>query len=259
MIKTVSFILSGWSFYFRWPTSPRHRFFSSGILLGPALQAMVFWLFSLLFTWIWQDFKIGSLLALIALSVITGFFHEDGFADAFDSLGVPLMGDLEVARTKILAAMRDSRLGTFGVSALCALWMARGIGVFFYNISSVGFVAVILLSRVCGLTAGALFINRMGQRVSPRASHQLLDIEWYWTFLSFVFAASLVWVVLDYERISLFSASLFCLLVPFASIIGVWTWSRRSGEVNGDIVGASICLGEIVAIFAMGRLIAVPL
>lgn len=255
MIKTASFVLSGWSFYFRWPTSPRHQFFSSGILLGPLLQAAVFWVFSELYFLIWQNQQIGSLLGLFSLSVLTGFFHEDGFADSFDSLGVPAMGDLDAARTKILSAMRDSRLGTFGVSAICGLWMARGIGVFVFGMAPQVFVATILLSRVCGLAAGRLFVGSGGKNASTKASHQLCEIGWTWILLLFLIVGVLAYALLRFNGFSIGASAAVGVSVLFVSFLGMWGWSRRSGEVNGDIIGASICLGEIAAIFTLGRAI----
>ena len=51
------------------------------------------------------------LMAIAATILVTGALHEDGLADAADSLG----GRTREAR---LAIMKDSRLGTFGVLAL---------------------------------------------------------------------------------------------------------------------------------------------
>jgi adenosylcobinamide-GDP ribazoletransferase len=54
----------------------------------------------------------ASLLALVALVVVTGALHQDGLADTADGLGV--RGD----RQRRLAVMRDSATGAFGVLAL---------------------------------------------------------------------------------------------------------------------------------------------
>jgi adenosylcobinamide-GDP ribazoletransferase len=54
---------------------------------------------------------VGATLAVITQLVLTGAFHEDGFADLFDGFGV------RGADAK-LEVMRDSRLGTFGAAAL---------------------------------------------------------------------------------------------------------------------------------------------
>jgi adenosylcobinamide-GDP ribazoletransferase len=71
----------------------------------------------------------STVMAMIVLVVVTGALHQDGLADTGDGLGV--RGD----RTRRLAVMRDSRIGTLGVLALI-LW------------------ALLLFTSLQGLTAG---------------------------------------------------------------------------------------------------------
>lgn len=54
---------------------------------------------------------IAGVIAVAAMTAFTGALHEDGLADFADSLGAR-------DKTKVLAIMRDSRIGTFGVLAL---------------------------------------------------------------------------------------------------------------------------------------------
>jgi adenosylcobinamide-GDP ribazoletransferase len=54
----------------------------------------------------------STVLALVAIVVLTGALHQDGLADCFDGLGV--RGD----RERRLSAMRDHATGAFGVLAL---------------------------------------------------------------------------------------------------------------------------------------------
>ena len=62
---------------------------------------------------------IGLLAAIIAGIFTTGFFHEDGFADTCDAFGVGW------TKEKILAIMKDSRLGTYGVAGLVLMLSAK--------------------------------------------------------------------------------------------------------------------------------------
>jgi len=55
---------------------------------------------------------VGSLLDVIFLAVLTGAFHIDGLGDAADGL----LG--QRPKEKILAIMKDSRLGTMGLMAI---------------------------------------------------------------------------------------------------------------------------------------------
>lgn len=80
-----------------------------GLLVG-LLGALVWWAASLL----WAQ-PVALLLAMAAMLLTTGAFHEDGLADTADGLG----GGWDKA--KILAIMKDSRTGSYGV---VALWLA---------------------------------------------------------------------------------------------------------------------------------------
>ncbi len=60
-----------------------------------------------------------SLLIVVYLVAITGSLHEDGLADSADGFG----GGWE--RERVLAIMRDSRIGTYGAAALILSLLAR--------------------------------------------------------------------------------------------------------------------------------------
>lgn len=55
---------------------------------------------------------LGLLFSMIATILMTGAFHEDGFADVCDGFGGGW------TKEKILLIMKDSRLGTYGVTGL---------------------------------------------------------------------------------------------------------------------------------------------
>lgn len=56
--------------------------------------------------------ELAVLLSIVAGLLITGAFHEDGFADVCDAFGGGW------TKQKILEIMKDSRLGTYGVAGL---------------------------------------------------------------------------------------------------------------------------------------------
>jgi len=68
---------------------------------------------------IWANYLFGYtvaiLLSMVATILLTGAFHEDGFADVCDGFGGGWTKD------KILLIMKDSRLGTYGVAGLILL------------------------------------------------------------------------------------------------------------------------------------------
>lgn len=63
--------------------------------------------------------SLGILFSMIASILVTGGFHEDGFADACDGFGGGW------TKERILEIMKDSRLGTHGVVGLILLLAAK--------------------------------------------------------------------------------------------------------------------------------------
>src|SRR3954468_23724828 len=62
---------------------------------------------------------VSAALAIAALTVVTGAFHEDGLADAADGFGGG------ATRERRLDIMRDSRIGSFGAAALILAFALR--------------------------------------------------------------------------------------------------------------------------------------
>jgi adenosylcobinamide-GDP ribazoletransferase len=77
-----------------------------GALIG-LMTGSVFWLAVQVFPPL-----LAATLSTAAGILLTGAFHEDGFADACDGLGGG------ATRERALEIMRDSRLGTYGVAGL---------------------------------------------------------------------------------------------------------------------------------------------
>jgi adenosylcobinamide-GDP ribazoletransferase len=83
-----------------------------GVIIG-ALAAAVFYASNLIF-----GVEISIILSMASSILATGGFHEDGFIDACDGFGGGW------TREKILAIMKDSRVGAFGaMGAVLALMM----------------------------------------------------------------------------------------------------------------------------------------
>lgn len=85
-----------------------------GLILGAIL-----WLLHGLTLWIGIPAPIAVALILVAMTLLTGSFHEDGLADSCDGI----YGGMDIpARLRI---MRDSRLGTYGTVSLVTLYILR--------------------------------------------------------------------------------------------------------------------------------------
>ncbi|MBD1580837.1 adenosylcobinamide-GDP ribazoletransferase [Pseudoalteromonas sp. S16_S37] len=84
-----------------------------GLLIGLGLATIYAALQSLL------PIEIAVILTLSAGILLTGAFHEDGFADVWDGFG----GGWSVEQK--LNIMKDSRLGTYGALALCLIMLLK--------------------------------------------------------------------------------------------------------------------------------------
>ena len=77
-----------------------------GVCVG-GLAALVFWLAALVL-----PLSLAVVLSMLAGILITGAFHEDGLSDFVDGMGGGY------TREKILAIMKDSHVGAYGVIAI---------------------------------------------------------------------------------------------------------------------------------------------
>ncbi|MGB0112638.1 MAG: adenosylcobinamide-GDP ribazoletransferase, partial [Ilumatobacteraceae bacterium] len=66
----------------------------------------------------WLPGSVAAAIAIVVGVVVTGAFHEDGLADTMDALG----GMSPQRRREIL---KDSRLGSYGVAAMCSTIVLR--------------------------------------------------------------------------------------------------------------------------------------
>ena len=90
------------------------RYFSwVGVIVG-LTGGLVLWASSFVFSP-----PLSVLFAMLSTILLTGAFHEDGFADCCDAFG----GGWTVE--KILTIMKDSRLGTYGVIGLIGILFTK--------------------------------------------------------------------------------------------------------------------------------------
>jgi len=90
------------------------RYFPLAGIVVALLQSLVYVVASLLL-----PHPVALLLVLAVGLLLTGAFHEDGWADFCDGFG----GHAD--RTRTLAIMRDSRIGTYGAAGLLLLLLLR--------------------------------------------------------------------------------------------------------------------------------------
>lgn len=86
-------------------------------LIGWIVGAIAFGVYAAA-SWLWNA-EIGIVFSMIASVLVTGAFHEDGFADVCDGFGGGW------TKTKILTIMKDSAIGAYGAIGLVLLFLLK--------------------------------------------------------------------------------------------------------------------------------------
>ncbi len=181
-------------------------------------------------------------LALAALALVTGVFHEDGLADTADGLGG---GE---TRERKLDIMKDSRIGSYGAAALALSMVIRwaalgalldqGLGV-----ACAGLVAAHAVSRAAGLAPLALLPPARAQGAAFAAAGPAR------TSLALAgatgFALGLAPLLAGVSAQQALAAELCGCAAALAM---TWVAHRQIGGQTGDIAGAAQQLAEIAAL-----------
>lgn len=201
--------------------------------------------------------SIAVLLGMAATVWITGAFHEDGFADACDGFG----GGWEKAR--VLAIMKDSRLGSFGAIGLVLLFFLKWQGLVEVDASETLFDAPSLLEPPYGAVlpfalvaahaisrlAALMLMNKLDyvredDSAKSRSLTQAMRPAGWLPALLFGLLPSL-WLPLPQVLFAL-------LFVAIAAVLAGRYFLRRIGGYTGDCLGAAQQVCELA--FYLGLL-----
>ena len=183
---------------------------------------------------------LGATLALAAGIALTGALHEDGLADSADGLG----GGRDPAR--VLAIMKDSRIGSYGALALGLTLLARAAALSQLPARAwfaiVGVHAAARVVPVCLLLALPYVNDRADAKsqelVRTRPSHVAVALGWS-GLLGALGVGLGAWPGLA----ALAGTLAPLLLVP---LLGRY-FRQRVGGVTGDLLGAGEQVAEVVA------------
>lgn len=203
-----------------------------GALLGGILLGLD-WLLRLVF-----PLPLVDILLIVALAVLSGGLHLDGFIDTFD--GVVLHRPVE-ERLRVLS---DSRIGGFGVVAACCLFLVK-------------FAALLVLPL--GLRAPVLvlmpLLSRWGMACQVFAFPYAKE-----SGLGSVFKKGATWPRLAVATVVALAVSLALLRVQgLALMAGLWLLStglayyfhRRLGGLTGDTYGAVNEAAEVMVLLLL--------
>ena len=210
------------------------RYFTLVGLIVGLIGALVFALTSFFF-----PKTLAVLLAMAATILITGAFHEDGWADMVDGFGGGW------TRERTLEIMKDSRIGSYGAIALVLLLLAKFMALVELDMLLIApaLIAGHALSRLCA-TSVLHFLDyaRDEGKAKPLATRISLG---------------------ELAVAAFFGLIALVLLPPLSVITGVllaaaataWLtrkFHRRLGGYTGDCLGATQQLAEVA--FYLGLL-----
>lgn len=204
-----------------------------GFLVG-AVGAAAFWVANLF----WSPL-VALVAALTATVWLTGAFHEDGLADAFDGFGGGWTKD------EMLAIMKDSRLGTYGAVAL-VLTLAGKLGAL-AALTPGDVVRALLAGHLLGRWSTLPLVWRYAYVREKSATGSLFaaSVTPGRLALGTAFAGVVAAGVLGWQAVPV--------LATAAAVTGVagWFFRRQIGGITGDCLGAANQLVELSVYLAL--------
>ncbi|WP_029558528.1 adenosylcobinamide-GDP ribazoletransferase [Xanthobacter sp. 91] len=191
---------------------------------------------------------LAAVLAVTALALATGCFHEDGLADTADGLG----GGRD--RAHKLAIMRDSRIGTYGGTALLLGLLLR-IGALEALAMSVGPLRAglaLIAGEAASRAAGVLLIAALPPARTDGAGASVGRPSEA-AALSCALVAALLVCVLMVAAFGIGAAFAGLIGPVLALLVMMRLSSRLIGGQTGDVAGATQQVAVIV--FLLGVLI----
>jgi len=178
--------------------------------------------------------SLSALLSLALLLVATGCLHEDGLADVADAVRAGR------TREKMMAILKDSRIGTYGAVAL-----VLSIGLRWEAMSELahpvaGLAAAIALSRASLVVLAGITPSLgagMGSAFALGCTRSAINVVAAQVFIVVLVAA---WFIGVWPALAMLTAWLLIILLARQFFL------RRLGGVNGDCLGATCQVVETI-------------
>ncbi len=218
--------------------SARH-FALIGVFVG-AVAAAVLWAAS----WV-LPLPVAVLLSMTATLLLTGGFHEDGWADTCDGLGGA------VSRERALEIMKDSRIGAYGAMGLVMMLALKAAAM--ASLPVAWACAALLLGHTASRAASTALIRFLpyagdlahakAKPLAQRISTAGLGVSCGWVMMV---AAGLVlcrplWIA---------PVALGLVCAALGAVCCARWFRRRLGGVTGDTLGATQQLTELLLLLA---------
>jgi adenosylcobinamide-GDP ribazoletransferase len=186
--------------------------------------------------------NITILLSMATTILVTGAFHEDGFADCCDAFG----GGWN--KEKILTIMKDSRLGTYGVIGLIGILSLKFA--FLLALSQLvdinTFLLLVLLSHSFSRLAAVFMMHFLpyvqdidASKAKPLANQKLSFLQMLIAFIA---------PIIPFLFLNLNYALIVLPIIPLFLYIKYY-FNKWIGGYTGDCLGATQQIFELVIYF----------
>ena len=206
------------------------RFFPLGGWIVGAVTAFVFWT-AIQFL----PVSISVLVSIIAGILLTGAFHEDGFADFCDGFGGGYTPE------RILEIMKDSRIGTYGTIGLLMMLGTKFFALSNVEIGRIPFLLITAhaLSRIFPVLL--IYTSAYARLDASSKTKPVGKADTVTSLLVALLFGLLPLVFLSWKEIVLVLFALSALTFFFRDYV-----IRKLGGYTGDVLGALQQLCELV-------------
>jgi adenosylcobinamide-GDP ribazoletransferase len=210
-----------------------------GLLVG-ALAALVGMAAALL----WPQ-PLAVLAAMATSLYVTGAFHEDGLSDMADGFGGGW------TREQVLAIMKDSRVGSYGVIALVLALLGKFLALL--ELPAVALPAALVAGHAVSRSCAASLLKALDYARDEGASKaRPVATRLSWGELLWVVTLGLLGAALLLPFLSPAAIGLGLLLALLATLWLARQMARRLGGYTGDCLGATQQVSELA--FYLGLL-----
>jgi adenosylcobinamide-GDP ribazoletransferase len=201
-----------------------------GLVLGLMVTGLGYWLAGTL------PSVLGAVLLVSLLAALTGALHLDGISDLFDGLAGG-HGD----RERILAIMRDSRIGAQGAVALVLVLMAKiaAVSVLLEGRDFLSLLAFPVIARFAVVPQIVLFRYTRPEGLGRAFNGEARIVELVMATVTMTAVAFALGPTIAKQAGAALGMSM---------LLAFWLRSRLGG-LTGDVYGATIEITEAVALF----------
>jgi len=192
-------------------------------------------------SWLWP-LSIAVVLSMCATVLVTGAFHEDALADAFDGFGGGW------SREQVLAIMKDSRVGSYALVGVTLTLITKfaALTTLASSDAPVGVARALVVAHVLGRWSSLLLIRRYPY-VRPGADDErpsagrpfVAGVTTGRVLVATVIALVLLNVTAGWHALP----PLIAAIVVTAA--AGWYFDRRIGGITGDALGAANQIVEV--------------